>query len=394
MFAFHLDRRPTRRLGRGVETRHVRVASVAAAVVTVVTTIALPLAEADAKTPGARYCFLGTCHRVMTLAETRALVGKTETVVASHYDDAARDRFNPRNITSSGEMFRSHMPDNAASPIYPDGTKLLVWHAPTRQAVIVRINNAGPYWGKRKLDLSRAAAEKLGFAKQGVATVHVHVLEAPTAAEATYRRGRTYPPVPGFIGAFADLGQATSGARIALGVRAPAAVAVASLTYDAPAVRLEANAPVPPTEMGEFALVASSSPPTEIEPARQPLGPTPAIVMAAAALAAPFVPIPEPKLRVGTAVALQPPRLPGRIVKSAVQAPAKIVPSRAKPAPIKVAMSVGAVHRPTAARAPAPLVNQPARISAAAPPRREPAMVDAGQAEDSGWIPLALDGKH
>ena len=53
--------------------------------------------------------------------------------------------------------------DNAASPIYPDGTTLLLWHPQTQEAAVVRVNNAGPYWGERKLDVSRATAEKLGF---------------------------------------------------------------------------------------------------------------------------------------------------------------------------------------------------------------------------------------
>ena len=145
--------------------------------------VALPIAEVMAKTPGAQYCFRGICHRVKTIAETRARIGKTETVQASYYDDAARDRFNPSNLTSSGELFRASLADNAASPIYPDGTKLLVWHPATKQAAVVRINNAGPYFGRRLIDLSRAAAEKLGFVRRGVATVQVRVIEAPTPAD-------------------------------------------------------------------------------------------------------------------------------------------------------------------------------------------------------------------
>jgi rare lipoprotein A len=160
---------------------------------------------AEAKTPGKTYCFLGVCHRVKSLEETQRLVGKSETLHASHYNDAKLDRFNPSNITSSGAYFHASRPDNAASPIYPDGTILLVWNPRTRQAVVVRVNNAGPYYKNRKLDLSRAAAVKLGFGKQGVAQVVVKVLKAPSRAEARYRRGRTYPAVAGYLGAFASL---------------------------------------------------------------------------------------------------------------------------------------------------------------------------------------------
>ncbi len=162
-------------------------------------------APASAKTPGSEYCFHGTCHRVKTLDETRRLVGVTTTLKASFYDDPKNDRYNPSNITSSGEYFRSDRPDNAASPIYPDGTKLLVWHPASRKALLIRVNNAGPYWGDRKLDLSRAAADTFGFRKAGVATVQVRVIEAPNKAEATYKRGRSYPPVKGYMGQFASL---------------------------------------------------------------------------------------------------------------------------------------------------------------------------------------------
>lgn len=164
---------------------------------------------AEAKTPGKTFCFLGVCHRVKTLEETQRLVGHTETLIASHYDDPKKDRYNPSNLTSSGAYFLANRPDNAASPTYPDGTILLVWYAPTSKAVVVRVNNAGPYHKNRKLDLSRAAAEKLGFAGRGVGKVQVQVLRAPTRSEARYKRGRTYPPVAGYIGVFQTMQMAS-----------------------------------------------------------------------------------------------------------------------------------------------------------------------------------------
>ena len=173
----------------------------------------------SAKTPGSEYCFHGTCHRVKTLEETRRLIGVTTTLKASFYDDPKNDRYNPSNITSSGEYFRSDRADNAASPIYPDGTKLMVWHPASRKALLIRVNNAGPYWGDRKLDLSRAAADTFGFRKAGVATVHVRVVEAPSKTEATYKKGRTYPAVKGYMGQFASLDaalQSTGSATVAV----------------------------------------------------------------------------------------------------------------------------------------------------------------------------------
>lgn len=170
---------------------------------------------AEAKTPGKSYCFYGKCHRVKSIAETQALVGKDEIVHASHYDSCKRDRYNPCGLTSSGAVFDSEAPDNAASPNLPDGTTVLVRSPETGVALVLRINNAGPYWGNRKLDVSRKAAEVLGFAGKGVAKLEMRVIAAPTVAEATYKKRRVYDPVPGHVGTFASLDAAQTGAATA-----------------------------------------------------------------------------------------------------------------------------------------------------------------------------------
>jgi rare lipoprotein A len=183
----------------------------------------------EAKTPGHTYCFNHVCHRVKTINETREAIGETAVVKASFYDSPGRDGLNPSHITSSGEFLAAQKPDNAASPVYPDGTKVLVWNPRTRKAAVVRINNAGPYYGSRLLDVSRAAAERLGFANQGVATLHVCVVEAPTDTDTRYRRGRTYTPVAGFLGVFQSLDMAMADLGRAInGVFAPSPVTVAS----------------------------------------------------------------------------------------------------------------------------------------------------------------------
>lgn len=163
---------------------------------------------AEAKTPGVTYCFNAICHRVYSLETTAGLVGHEVELETSFYDGCHFDVFNPCGLTSSGEVFRPGAPDNAASPVYPDGTTLLLFNPETRQAVVVRVNNAGPYWGRRKLDVSRAAADKLGFRKRGVARLKVMVLAAPDSAAARYRRRRTYDTVPGPIGEHPTLADA------------------------------------------------------------------------------------------------------------------------------------------------------------------------------------------
>jgi len=134
---------------------------------------------AFAKTPGKTYCINGVCHRVKTVAEMQSLIGHEEIVVASYYDDCAVDKHNPCTALSSGEEFRADLPDNAASPVYPNGTILVVTNPATEKQLLVRVNNSGPYKKGRLLDVSRAAAEQLGFLKAGVATLRITVISGP-----------------------------------------------------------------------------------------------------------------------------------------------------------------------------------------------------------------------
>jgi rare lipoprotein A len=186
---------------------------------------------AEAKGPGQTYCFYKKCHRVKTIAETQALVGRDLRIVASHYDSCKKDRFNPCGLTSSGERFAPERADNAASPVLPDGTIALVWSKHTKEAIVIRINNAGPYWGNRQLDLSRAAARKLGIG--GVGDVTLRVLKAPTPAEARYAKNRRYDPVPGPIGQFASLDEAHSTISIMVAQGSPGTTALAGLSAPA-----------------------------------------------------------------------------------------------------------------------------------------------------------------
>lgn len=163
---------------------------------------------AEAKRPGGRHCAGGVCHRVMTLAQTDAEHGKLRHYKTSFYDNCKRDRFNPCGLTSSGEVFRADRPDNAASAVHPDGTILVVRNPGTGLAAVVRVNNFGPFRGDRKLDVSRATAERLGFARRGVASLEVMVVYTPTKQEAQYARKRRYDPVPGFIGGAASMASA------------------------------------------------------------------------------------------------------------------------------------------------------------------------------------------
>ena len=269
----------TRRTALGVHRiGRVGLASLAPAVGALLLASGVGGGSAEAKTPGKTYCFYGKCHRVRTIAETQRLVGTEETVMASHYDSCKRDRYNPCGLTSSGEKFNPEAADNAASPVYPDGTTLLVWSPDTRASIVLRVNNAGPYWGNRRLDVSRKAAEVLGFAKRGVAKLKIRVIGAPTVEEARYKRNRTYDPVPGYIGEFASLDDAQTAAATAYMVAglpsplpAPTVLGLGNPTQVAGAAGTQSGAAlVVPT-----VLAAAETVPSE---EAEPVAATPAVV--------------------------------------------------------------------------------------------------------------------
>jgi rare lipoprotein A len=143
-----------------------------------------PLTEgALAKTPGRTYCINDVCHRVKTVEEVQAEVGREETVAASFYEDCKVDPGNPCTPLSSGEELHADRPDNAASPVYPDGTVLALSNPKNDRIARVRVNNSGPYIEGRMLDVSRATAEQLGFLDSGVAQLKVLVVSGPGEAE-------------------------------------------------------------------------------------------------------------------------------------------------------------------------------------------------------------------
>jgi len=82
------------------------------------------------------------------------------------------------NETASGETFdQSKM--TAAHPSLPMGTKAEVTNLENDKKVEVRINDRGPYVGDRAIDLSRAAARKLGMEDDGTTQVKIEATPQP-----------------------------------------------------------------------------------------------------------------------------------------------------------------------------------------------------------------------
>lgn len=90
---------------------------------------------------------------------------------ASWYDCAKPRECSKNKITANGEKFNPNAL-TAAHKTLPFGTLLRVTHK--GRSVIVRINDRGPFIKGRHLDLSRAAARKIGCG--GVCTVKVEII--------------------------------------------------------------------------------------------------------------------------------------------------------------------------------------------------------------------------
>jgi rare lipoprotein A len=77
--------------------------------------------------------------------------------------------------TANGERY--NMNDlTAAHRSLPFGTKVRVTNVKNGKSVVVRINDRGPYVGKRVIDLSRGAAQKVSMIGSGVAPVRLEVV--------------------------------------------------------------------------------------------------------------------------------------------------------------------------------------------------------------------------
>nr|MBP8045556.1 septal ring lytic transglycosylase RlpA family protein [Neisseria sp.] len=74
--------------------------------------------------------------------------------------------------TSSGERYDMNMM-TAAHKTLPIPSYAKVTNLANGKSVVVRINDRGPFHSSRVMDLSKAAAGKLGFINQGTANVRV-----------------------------------------------------------------------------------------------------------------------------------------------------------------------------------------------------------------------------
>lgn len=100
-------------------------------------------------------------------------VGETKEVLASWYGEYFHGR-----TTALGEIYNMYA-YSAAHKTYPLGTVIRVTNPKNGNSLRLRINDRGPFWNDRGLDLSMAAAEFLGTKREGVAKVIIEVLSVP-----------------------------------------------------------------------------------------------------------------------------------------------------------------------------------------------------------------------
>lgn len=80
--------------------------------------------------------------------------------------------------TSNGERFDVYR-FTAAHKSLPLPSYVRVTNLNNQKSLVVRVNDRGPFHGNRLIDLSYAAAVRLGFADAGTAQVEVEMLAAP-----------------------------------------------------------------------------------------------------------------------------------------------------------------------------------------------------------------------
>jgi rare lipoprotein A len=106
--------------------------------------------------------------------------------VVSHYDEVGMASWysyaRGTRRTATGEMFDPGKL-TAAHKTLPLPCTVRVTNLGNGRSITVRVNDRGPFVSGRIIDLSRAAADQLGFARQGEAKVRVQLLGPARVAD-------------------------------------------------------------------------------------------------------------------------------------------------------------------------------------------------------------------
>jgi rare lipoprotein A len=158
------------------------------------------------------------------------------------------------NRTASGEIY-DMLGMSAAHPTMELPSYARVTNLANGRSVIVRVNDRGPFLADRIIDLSYAAAVKLGYAGRGTAEVEVERITMAQIAAGTWRRGEPT------LAAAAPLLPAPAEPAVARGAQ------LASVDPLPPVPQAAALAPVSPSassgghwsvQLGTFAQLANA----------------------------------------------------------------------------------------------------------------------------------------
>ncbi len=128
------------------------------------------------------YTVLGRSYFVLPSEE-----GYSERGIASWYGE----KFHGHR-TSNGEVFDMYQV-SAAHKSLPIPTFLKVTNLDNNRSIIVRVNDRGPFHDNRVIDLSYAAALKLGYADIGTARVQLDAIITEELSSGLLIRGDTEP---------------------------------------------------------------------------------------------------------------------------------------------------------------------------------------------------------
>ncbi|MEI6278621.1 MAG: septal ring lytic transglycosylase RlpA family protein [Verrucomicrobiae bacterium] len=103
----------------------------------------------------------------------REAVGYVEEGLASHYDESFLFLFPGKTAIGENQYSWSR---SAAHKTLPLPCKVRVTNLRNGRSVVIRVNDRGPFIGKRILDVTPAVAKDLGFHKAGLCPVRVQVL--------------------------------------------------------------------------------------------------------------------------------------------------------------------------------------------------------------------------
>lgn len=134
-------------------------------------------------------CILAVLPLLLFGAINANAQGGAELGIASYYSDSFHG-----NETAHGEIYDKNKL-TAAHKIHPNGTKLRVTRLDNNKSVVVTVNDRGPYISGRAVDLSKAAAERLGIVDDGVAEVKIEVVGQSSVTETSASAEKSTKPV-------------------------------------------------------------------------------------------------------------------------------------------------------------------------------------------------------